>query len=176
MSKLPKDCSARVIGAEARKLVHYKLASQRWEYREVTGNDNGVDCIIELIEQEQWTNKKIDGQIKGTKSPQKLKSKDCFSFSLDVKTINYALSCSNAFVLFYVDVDSEKVYYLPIQDYFIADLGLFNQLEQNKSTMNIHIPCCNLVCDEDYELQQVAKSIYNSNPSRDIKRFDEYNS
>ena len=52
MPKLPQDCPARIIGAEARKLVHYIFPSEHWEYREQTGNDNGVDCTIELIEQE----------------------------------------------------------------------------------------------------------------------------
>ena len=170
MPKLPKDCSARVIGSEARKLVHYMFSSKRWEYRECTGNDNGLDCIIELIENEQWTNKKLEGQIKGTINPKKLKLKNCFSFSLDKKTINYGLSSSTAFVLFYVDVESEKVYYLPIQDYFIANPTLFDLLEKNTSKMNLHIPLDNLVCDEDFELQQIAKSTYIDGPSRNLRK------
>ena len=171
MPKLPKDCSARVIGAEARKLVHYVFPSQRWEYRESTGNDNGVDCIIELIENEQWTNRKLYGQIKGTKKPNKLKSQEYFSFSLDIKTINYGLNCAEAFVLFYVDVYSQKVYYLPIQDYFIANISLFDKLEENRETMSLHIPCDNLVCNEDFELQQIAKSTYIGGSTRELKKI-----
>ena len=110
MPKLPQDCPARIIGAEARKLVHYIFPSEHWEYREQTGNDNGVDCTIELIEQEKWTNRKLEGQIKGTRNPNKMKSENCFSFSLDVKTITYGLSSANAFVLFYMDVETEMVY------------------------------------------------------------------
>ena len=170
MPKLPKDCSARVIGSEARKLVHYIFSSQRWEYRECTGNDTGLDCIIELIENERWTNKKLEGQIKGTLNPKKLQSENCFSFALDIKTINYGLSSSIAFVLFYVDIESEKVYYLPIQDYFIANPILFNQLKKNESTMNLHIPLDNLVCNEDFELQQIAKSTYIDGPSRNLRK------
>lgn len=169
MLKLPRDCSARVIGAEARKLVHYIFPSEHWEYREQTGNDVGVDCAIELIEQEEWTHKKLEGQIKGTRNPNKMKSQNCFSFSLDVKTINYALCSANAFVLFYVDVDDKKVYYLPIQDYFIANPALFDQLEQNKSKLNVHIPCDNLVSENDIELQQIAKRTYIGGPSRDLR-------
>ena len=45
------------------------------------------------------------------------------------KTINYGLSSPIAFVLFYVDVDHGIVYYLPIQDYFIANPELFDALE-----------------------------------------------
>lgn len=173
MPKLPKDCPARVIGAEARKLVHYIFPSEHWEYREQTGNDNGVDCTIELIEQEKWTNRKLEGQIKGTRKPNKMKSENCFSFSLDVKTITYGLSSANAFVLFYVDVESEMVYYLPIQDYFIANPVLFDQLEHNQSKMNVHIPCDNLVSDNDFELQQIAKSTYIGGPSRNLRKVDQ---
>ena len=35
----------------------------------MTGRDNGLDCTVELVENEEWTNKKIEGQIKGTRSP-----------------------------------------------------------------------------------------------------------
>lgn len=82
MPKLPKDCSARVIGSEARKLVHYIFSSQRWEYRECTGNDTGLDCIIELIENERWTNKKLEGQIKGTLNPKNYNQKIAFLLHL----------------------------------------------------------------------------------------------
>ena len=99
MPKLPKDCSARVIGAEARKLVHYVFPSEHWEYHESTGIDNGLDCTIELAEQEEWINKKLECQIKGTRNPNKMKSENCFSFSLDIKTITYGLSSASAFVL-----------------------------------------------------------------------------
>lgn len=170
MFKLPKDYSARVIGSEARKLVHYIFPSQQWEYRECTGNDNGVDCIIELIEHEKWTNRKIEGQIKGTITPYKLKSKNCFSFSLDVKTINYGLNSANAFLLFYVDVVSEEIYYLPIQDYFISNKDLFNKLENNNSTMNVHIPCDNLVRNNNFELQEIAKSTYVGGPGSELHK------
>lgn len=74
MSKLPKDCTARIIGAEARKLVHFRFPSENWEYHEMTGRDNGLDCTVELVENEEWTNKKIEGQIKGTRSPRQLKT------------------------------------------------------------------------------------------------------
>lgn len=82
------------------------------------------------------------------------------------------MSSANAFVLLYVDVDvdSEQVYYLPIQDYFIANPTLFDQLEQNQSKMNVHIPCDNLVSDNDFELQQIAKSTYVGGPSRNLRK------
>lgn len=170
MPKLPKDCSARRIGSEARKLVHYKFSSERWEFHELTGKDNGLDCTVELVENEQFTNKKIEGQIKGTQNPHKLKNENAFSFPIDVKTVNYGLESSNAYVLFYVSVEDEIVYYLPIQDYFIAKPSMFDSLEKNKETINIHIPCDNIVSNDDFDLQQIAKSVYVGGPSRTLRK------
>ena len=100
-----------------------------------------------------------------------MQSKNYFSFPLDVKTITYGLSSSNAFILFYVDVMYEKVYYLPIQDYFIENPALFDKLEHNASTINVHISCDNLVSENDLELKKLAKSVYAGGPSRNIKKM-----
>ncbi|MEE1076056.1 MAG: DUF4365 domain-containing protein [Acutalibacteraceae bacterium] len=172
MGKLPKDCNARVIGAEARKLVHYKFPSENWEYHELTGRDNGLDCTIELIENGEFTNKKIEGQIKGTKEPKLLKVKNVFSLEIDIKTILYGLSSPNAFVVFLVDVINEEVYYLPLQDFFISNISYFDKLENNKKTINIHIPCDNKVSEEDFDLQQIAKSIYVGGPSKELHKSE----
>lgn len=60
MPKLPKDCSSRVIGVKARQLVHLSFSAKRWEYHESTGTGHGLDCIIELVEYEEWGNKKLE--------------------------------------------------------------------------------------------------------------------
>lgn len=170
MGSLPKDCSARVIGAEARKIVHYVFPSEHWEYHELTGRDNGLDCIIELVENEEWSNKKIEGQIKGTRSPKLLSNGKEFSLEISVKTILYGLSSSCAFVIFFVDVENQLVYYLPIQDYFISRPELYKKLIGNSSSINVHIPCNNLVCDDDFELIQIAKSVYVGGPSSGLHK------
>ena len=170
MPKLPKDCSPRRIGAEARKLVHYRFSSENWEFHELTGNDNGLDCTVELVENEQFTNKKIEGQIKGVQKPHKLKNENAFTFPMDVKTVNYGLGSSNAYVLFYVSIDDEIVYYFPIQDYFIANPSMYDRLEKNKEKVNIHIPCDNIVSNNDFDLQQIAKSVYVGGPSRTLRK------
>lgn len=110
-AKLPKDSHSRVIGAEARQIVHSSFDVEHWEYHETTGTDHGLDCIIELVENEEWGNKKIEGQIKGTKCPYILKNKKMISFPFDIKTINYGLGSSITFVLFLVDVITKTVYY-----------------------------------------------------------------
>ncbi len=165
----PQDCEARKNGSEARGIVHYKISKDHWEYHEITGSDHGIDCSIELIENEKFINKKIEGQIKGTKSPNQLINKDCFSFPMETKTINYGLSSSAAFVLFYVDLANEIVYYLPIQDYFIANPSLFDKLEQK--TISLHIPCDNILNKDDFDLQQIAKSVYVDGPTRKLRKI-----
>ena len=171
-SILPKDKASGVISREARQLVHNSFSAERWDYHEETGADNGRDCIIELIEDERFGNKKIECQIKGTLSPKQLKKEGCFTFPLDVKTINYGLSSPIAFVLLYVTVDDKKVYYLPIQDYFIANPKLFDRLSENKTTLNVHIPCDNIVREDDYELQQIAKSVYVGGPTKKLRKVE----
>ena len=91
MESAPKDCNQRIIGSKARGIVHYKFPKEHWEYHECTGTDHGTDCIIELIENEEFINKKIEGQIKGCNCPQKMKRENAFSFPMEVKTIKYGL-------------------------------------------------------------------------------------
>lgn len=97
-------------------------------------------------------------------------TKNAFSYSMEKRTINYGLGSSNAFVLFLVDVTNETVYYLPIQDYFIANSKEFDRLENDNETMTIHIPCDNIVCDEDFDLQEIAKSIYVGGATRNLHK------
>lgn len=170
MAKLPKDDSNRVTGAKGRQLVHSAFPAERWEYREITGVDRGIDCEIELVENDEFTGKKIQGQIKGTSAPKKLKTENAFSFPFETKTILYALNQPSAFVLFYADVVAKAVYYLPIQDYFIANPAYFDKLDTTQEKINVHIPCDNVVSEEDFDLQQIAKSVYIDGPTKTLRR------
>lgn len=89
-----------------------------------------------------------------------------------MKIINYALNAPGAFVLFYVDVENEVVYYLPIQDYFIANKTLFDKLDTWQERMNVHIPIDNILSDDDFDLQEIAKSVYVDGPSRNLRKYD----
>lgn len=170
MAKAPKDCNQRIIGSTARGIVHYIFPKVHWEYHECTGTDHGTDCIIELVENEEFINKKIEGQIKGCKSPKKLSTKNAFSYPMEIKTIKYGLGSSSAFLLFFVDVGNEIVYYLPIQDYFIANPHLFEILDSDQKTVNVHIPLDNVVSEDDFDLQQIAKSVYVDGPASTLRK------
>jgi hypothetical protein len=170
IGKLPKDCSSRAVSTRARSLVTYKLDARKWEWHEQTGTDHGTDMVMELVENENFSNKKIEAQIKGRTSINVLKTGD-ISFNLDVKTVNYALGSSNAFVLFLVDVTSENVYYLPIQDYFISNPDMFDSAENNKCTVNFHINIDNVLNEDADDLCGIAKSVYVNGPSRTLKKI-----
>ena len=70
---------------------------------------------------------------------------------------------------FVVDVDKEKVFYLPLQDYFIARPNEFERLK-NKEKINLHFTIANLVDDNDFELQQIAKSVYIDGSSQKLRK------
>lgn len=161
MNIYPKDCDARKICSKARAIFPNKLNLNYWEFHEITGTDHGTDMIIEYIEDNEFKNHKVECQIKGTTIINKYKTQNYISFPLDVKTINYALNCRNAFMLVLVDVISENVYYKTLQDYFIANKWCFEKLKTNGSKMNIRIFEEDLLLKEnDFDLQNVAKSSY----------------
>lgn len=161
MEIYPKDCEERKIGSRARAIFPYKLNSNYWEFHEQTGTDHGTDMIIELIEDDKFKNNKIECQIKGTTILKKYRTKKYISFPIDIKTLNYALNCKNAFMIVLVDVITEKIYYKPIQDYFIANIEYFDKLKMNKKKMSIHFDDNDELCeDNEFDLQNIAKSIY----------------
>ena len=171
MAEYPKDSPQRRIGSRARGIVHYAFSKiGQWEFHEATGNDFGIDCYIELSEDGEFCNKKFEGQIKGTTNPKRLKQEKAFSFSMDAKTIIYGLSSHTAFVLLYVDVNQEVVYYLPIQDYFISRPEMFKKLDTDQKTINIHIPLDNVVLENDFDLVQIAKSTYVDGPTSKLRK------
>ena len=165
-----KDCEDRRIGSRARSIVHYQFNSDHWEYKEETGNDNGRDCVIELSEDGEWRNHKIEGQIKGTKIPTITKD-NMISFPMPVKTIEYALGTSVSFVLFVVDVQKEITYCQCIQLYFIEHKELFEKMEQK--TINIRIPKCQTLENCDSLLITWARKVFVGGPRIDLKEYVE---
>lgn len=183
MARFPIDTEERKTGSRACAIVHYQLDSDHWVYREESEADVGRDCIIELSENDKWKNHKIECQIKGVRSIQrldrmKLKNKNAYSFPLKKKTIMYALNSSTAFVLFFVDINTETAYYLAIQDYLIANKELFKKLESDNddddgdSTINVHISCDCVLSNLDDDLQEIAKSIYVDGPGSELRKHN----
>ena len=87
MSKYPQDCEPRKIESKARQTVINSFNMEHWEFHEKTGNDYGIDIELELSENNEWKNNKIEGQIKGTNNIKILRTNDCISFALKTYTI-----------------------------------------------------------------------------------------
>lgn len=171
--QLPQDISSRGIGSRARAIVHYVFDSDYWEYREETGIDVGIDCSFELIENNQWTGHRIYCQIKGTKTPKFVCNDTYISVSMKISTLNYALTRSEAFLLICVDVITEIAYYLPIQEYFIANMNLFDKLNSEQENLTLRIPVDNIVTQDNDNLTEIAKSRYLGGASRQLHKVEE---
>lgn len=165
----PKDDEKRKIGSRGRAIVHFQIDSEHWDYREETGNDYGRDCVIELSENDEWHNHKIEGQIKGTGAIKKIDGGMYISFPMPVRTIEYALGTATAFVLFVADTKTNEVYYQCVQDFFIENKKLFGKLEQ--STINIRIPVSQKLTAGDAELQELARVTFVDGPGESLKRY-----
>lgn len=162
MPRMPIDTPQRKIGSKACAIVHYTLNADHWLYREETNIDIGRDCVLELSVNDYWYNDKIEGQIKGTQRIKELASGG-ISFSIHTKTINYAISSGNSFVLFLVDVETERVYYVALQEYYIAN-GIPSEKLDNQETISIHISKDHCLNDGDDDLQEIAQSRYSFTP------------
>lgn len=156
----PSDSEQRKVESKSCKILHYILDTDHWAYKQETGNDVGRDCILELSEDGQWKNHKIEGQIKGKQQPTEICGGKYISFPMGTKTINYALQSPIAFILFVVDTTNEIVYYQPIQDYFIENPHLSEKLLSEQQTINIRIPKENTLPEQDIKLQKLAVVIY----------------
>lgn len=165
----PKDNAKRKTGSRGRAIVHFQIDSNHWDYREETGNDYGRDCVLELSENDEWHNHKVEGQIKGTGSIKVIEEGTYISFPMPVNTIEYALGTSCAFVLFVADTKTNVVYYQCVQDYFIENKNLFGKLEQG--TINIRIPVSQNLENGDELLQELAKITFVDGPGSGLKRY-----
>lgn len=160
MAELPKDSEQRKTGSKGRQIFHSKLDTDHWEYKEETGSDVGRDCIIELSENNEWHNHKIECQIKGTAKPSELNGGKFISFPMEIKTINYALGSPIAFLLVLVDTTNQVVYYQAIQEYFIENPQFIDKLNSEQGKLSIHISKEKVVADKDDDLQRLAKTQY----------------
>lgn len=174
MALFPLDSDSRRIDSRACAIVHYQIDSDHWIFRTMSGQDVGVDCGIELAVDGKWTGRNIEAQIKGTRKINKylLADKTTLSFPFEVKTINYGLGKSNAFLLFLVDVESEHVFFCAIQDYFIQHPDLYRRLigvGEDQKTFNIRLSSNNTLEADDQELQAVALKTYVHEPGDQLR-------
>ncbi len=169
-SKYPNDCSARVVCTKSRSIFVYKINAETWEWHEQTGTDHGTDIILELSDKNNFVGKKIEGQIKGRTKLKYLKNGK-IKFDLEVKAANYAVGNPNAFVLFLVDVSKEKVYYLPLQDYFMENPKKFEAVKNNKTVVTVHIDKESNIDTSAEELISLTRYVYITDASGSLKKI-----
>lgn len=157
--RFPKDGDPRKISSRSEAILHYKIDSNCWIYRNETERDFGRDCILELVENDCFMNNKIEGQIKGAKKPNFISNHKYISQSVETKTISYALGCPYSFVLFVVDITSEKVYFQCIQEYFETRESEIDKLKKQKY-INIRVPVTNCINNNDENLKALAIKRY----------------
>ena len=173
---LPREVEEEKIGRGGMVLAHAAFNYEHWDFRLESGSDVGRDCSFEYVDDHNsWFNRTLHAQVKATKVPDnyKLKTKDCFSFCLEIKTINYALRSNDAFLLLFCVLTTKKVYYLPIQDYFINNEEMYEKLEmKNKGKIALHIPFKNIVnADNEAELIELTRASYCFRNNRVHKEF-----
>ncbi|MBQ8962004.1 MAG: DUF4365 domain-containing protein [Ruminococcus sp.] len=137
-----------------------------WSFLGRDNHDHGVDYSFEYIENGEFRGYRILAQIKGSKVT-KISNNEVV-FDLPVKTANYAVGSSQPFILFFVNLLTECAYYLPLQDYFIANPDKMDALEKNTSTIRVFIPLNNTI--EDPELVAVAKSQYSFDEEHGLRK------
>lgn len=162
--EFPKDDDNRASGSRAKGIVHYKFNADHWEYRDYTGVDVGIDCCLELTENDEWTGNIIECQVKGRSHPKFNTTREFISLEIKKSTLNYALSRASSYVVLLVDLSDETIYYLPIQEFFIANPSYFPKLSSNQEYITIRIPTDNKVTNEDNNLQEIARSRYTGGP------------
>lgn len=143
---LPKEGSYSSVGRRARKEAVYSFDEKFWEFRELTGQDAGLDMEFELILDGVYTHDKLVTQIKGRTDASYLDN-GMISFPLDVKTIEYALKSPYSFLLLLYEVRTEELFFICIQDYFYENINLLNRLRKNLSTVSIQLDPKNTVSD-----------------------------
>lgn len=162
----PKDSEEKLKERESFQIFFSLLDMKTWEYLGSDHNDHGVDYTFEYIEDSEYKGFRILAQLKSRTAPIFQGTEIVFDFP--VKTANYAISCPQPFVFFLIDLTERKAYYLPLQDYFIANQDKMEALENNKKSIRVFLPMDNTLDDE--ELKVVAKSQYTFDEENGLRK------
>ena len=162
----PKDSPQNQAERKSYQILNNLLNTEVWDFRGKENHDHGVDYAYEYIEDGEFRGYRMLAQIKGSRNLHIKDNKITFDFP--VKTANYAISCAQPFVFFLVDLSKKTAYYLPLQDYFIANVDKMTALEKNKKTIRVFVPTGNTI--DDAELKAVAKSQYTFDEERKLQK------
>lgn len=165
--RYPQDTIEKLKERESFQIFFSLIDVKTWEYIGSDHNDHGVDYSFEYIEEKQYKGYRILAQLKSSNQDLKINNnKICFDFP--VKTANYAVTCAQPFIFFFVDLKNRMVYYLPIQDYFIANPSKMEKLEKNTESIRLFIPLENTIDNEN--LKEVAKAQYSFDEEKGLRK------
>ena len=138
--RYPEYTPERIKESKSYQVLLPKFNARRWAFGSSEWQDHGVDYSFEYVQDGFFHGFRLLGQVKG----------------------------SQPFVLFVVDLISATAYYLPLQDYFIANRDKYEKLKVNTSTISVRIPTRNTVSYADDDFVVVPKSCYCFDSYRDL--------
>lgn len=130
---LPKRTLSHRIEAKSYKIFIENIP-ENWIIRQMSERDYGVDCLIELVNDDDVTGELVSIQLKGT---QRIKwtNKEQFNLSkISISTSNYWYSSPLPIFVCLVDVDLKEVYYCSVKSFIREKF-----LEYNKQKKFIYI-------------------------------------
>ena len=101
--RYPEYTPERIKESKSYQVLLPKFNARRWAFGCSEWQDHGVDYSFEYVQDVFFHGFRLLGQVKGS-SHLKFGNADSFSYALPVKTANYAVECSQPFVLFVVDL------------------------------------------------------------------------
>ena len=149
----PLRADSHIKSSESFKIFNYNVPSS-WILREITERDYGIDCYIEIVNnQNELTGDLISVQLKGSS-----KIKDQSSYikesGIKISTSNYWYNFGVPVFLVIVDISQEKIYFLPVKKYIRRHY--FNYVNQSNFTYDV--PKSQLLAKNDFNLLLVEYS------------------
>ena len=132
-----KRTRQHVMEEKSERIFKNAIPSE-WIVRKIP-SDYGIDYEVEIVESEMVTGKRFWVQLKSRETIV-LILKNHISYSVDTKLLNYALSCDFPLLLVLVDLKTEMIYWLPLQDEITFNLQLKNSNWKNQETNTVYIP------------------------------------
>ena len=115
--EFPQRINKHIAESHSYKLFA-KAIPNHWIIREVTERDYGIDCYIELVNtKNQLTGDLVSIQLKSTESInwQVNNSKTSKLYGINLSTTNYWYYFATPVFLFYIDLNTEDIYFTPIK-------------------------------------------------------------
>jgi hypothetical protein len=126
LSTLPKSNSNEDLETLSRNKFALLLDPTKFELRQETIRDKGVDLVIEIKENGRYTNYRFIVQLKATAKP-KVNNKQMMSFPLEVSNINYLLNYGMpAYYVLYHSI-TDQFYIANAKDVFKAMILKYNR-------------------------------------------------